>query len=291
MDINFPSAFYPAPQEENKVLFDVPNHTVNTANLLVFINGVLAQREVHYHDISATQIKFTREIRVNDDIYVLLLVEQGPGGGTPGGGGGGTPGPGGGGPGGGGGGPVDPQIVPGKVEWENETPAQQIHFYKVAKAAVPTNTTYNGQLWLTTDTHELFMAQKNGTVVQIGGQTAAPTPATPKVRDYYFMLGDILNLGAQTQSEMLIPHKGKIKEVVVAVGEDSEATSNLVFSIQYHNTTWQTLQQFEMEAGKLKDSFTTNLAVDKPKLRVNLVGGNLQKFKNAMIMLKFEMEA
>ena len=358
-DIDFPTSWYPAPQDELRKIFDVPSHNIGTPNLLVFLDGVLQKLGEDYKDINSTQIEFMKEVKYNNEIYVILLVQIKPG---------------------------EQGGAIGTNGWENEGGMQAIRFYKVLRKDVPATVVYDGQVYFTTDTNEMFMALPDGRVVAVGGSgggggttvtlvgnygfavgdpigwdetaeeykivenglepfgvvvavngniytvaTSGMTDitvaglkegqevcvnehgqlaaigekigkivngkvfvqigggkASSTTRDYYFMLGDVLNKGAQNKCEMFIPYKGKITEVVVSVGRDSEITSNFIFSVQYYHNSWQTLRQFELAVGKLSDKFIVNIPINNLQARINLISGNFQKLTNAMVMLKID---
>lgn len=60
--------------------FTAPSHTVGTPNLLVFLDGRLQIKDVDYNDSNSTEIEFTNNVAVNQDV-VIILVRAGQGGG------------------------------------------------------------------------------------------------------------------------------------------------------------------------------------------------------------------
>lgn len=74
--IQYPTIFYPAPQTMGQDIFTVPEHNVGTPNLLVFVNGILQHKDIHYQDINSYQIKFITPPDPTHDIYTVLLISN-----------------------------------------------------------------------------------------------------------------------------------------------------------------------------------------------------------------------
>lgn len=54
-------------------VFEVPAHTVGTPNLLVFVNGGLQTKDIDYYDSNSSQISFTRDIPIDEDVVCILI--------------------------------------------------------------------------------------------------------------------------------------------------------------------------------------------------------------------------
>lgn len=54
--------------------FDVPLHTIDTTNLLVFVNGMLQTKDYDYQDISSSQIRFNRSIN-EVELFKAVLIK------------------------------------------------------------------------------------------------------------------------------------------------------------------------------------------------------------------------
>ena len=57
-------------------IFTVPEHNVGTPNLLIFVNGILQHKDIHYQDINSYQIKFITPPDPTYDIYTVLLISN-----------------------------------------------------------------------------------------------------------------------------------------------------------------------------------------------------------------------
>lgn len=54
-------------------VFSVPTHTIGTDNLMVYIDGLLKLRDVHYIDRNSNEIEFLYDIQAEQDFYALLI--------------------------------------------------------------------------------------------------------------------------------------------------------------------------------------------------------------------------
>lgn len=53
--------------------FSVPNHTVGTNNLLIFLNGELQIRDKHYGDYNSHSIQFKNNVDTKSDFVAILI--------------------------------------------------------------------------------------------------------------------------------------------------------------------------------------------------------------------------
>ena len=54
-------------------IFNVPKHTVNTNNLLIFLNGNLQIKDKDYEDYNSSQVKFKYKIATSSDFLAILV--------------------------------------------------------------------------------------------------------------------------------------------------------------------------------------------------------------------------
>lgn len=54
-------------------IFTVPEHSVNTSNLLIFIDGKMAIKGRDYEDINSYQVELTSDLPINVDFYSILI--------------------------------------------------------------------------------------------------------------------------------------------------------------------------------------------------------------------------
>lgn len=60
-------------------IFQVPQHTVGTNNLLIFLNGNLKIKDIDYEDYNSNEINFKDYISINDDFIAILVKGNGDG--------------------------------------------------------------------------------------------------------------------------------------------------------------------------------------------------------------------
>lgn len=53
-------------------IFAVPEHNVNSNNLLIFLDGRIQIRGVHYEDINSFNVRFINNISPNREFYSIL---------------------------------------------------------------------------------------------------------------------------------------------------------------------------------------------------------------------------
>lgn len=54
-------------------IFTVPNHTVGTANLLIFLNGELQIKDKDYEDYNSHSIQFKNNVGTKSDFIAILI--------------------------------------------------------------------------------------------------------------------------------------------------------------------------------------------------------------------------
>lgn len=57
----------------NQLIFSVPEHNVNTDNLLIFVDGRVKIRGEHYEDINSFQVRFFSELTPNQEFHSVLI--------------------------------------------------------------------------------------------------------------------------------------------------------------------------------------------------------------------------
>ena len=62
---------------EPRRVFTVPQHNINTNNLIIMINGAVKIRDVDYEDINSSQIRFFNSISIGVDFHSILIKNKG----------------------------------------------------------------------------------------------------------------------------------------------------------------------------------------------------------------------
>lgn len=108
-------------------------------------------------------------------------------------------------------------------------------------------------------------------------------------KDIVFMLGDNLQLGPQTNSEIYIPYTGSVTKVTSSIGEDSFNDSNLIFRLERLSSgNWFSIETFEMQVHEKVIEVDTNFAIDNEKLRVVLVNGDYVNVSTMNVIVHLE---
>lgn len=61
-------------RNSNQKIFQVPSHTVGTNNLLIFLNGILQIKDLHYEDYNSNEVNFKNYIS-NDIDFIAILIK------------------------------------------------------------------------------------------------------------------------------------------------------------------------------------------------------------------------
>lgn len=57
----------------NQTVFSVPEHNVNTNNLLIFVDGKIKVRGEHYEDINSFQVRFFSSLTPSQEFHSILI--------------------------------------------------------------------------------------------------------------------------------------------------------------------------------------------------------------------------
>jgi hypothetical protein len=108
-------------------------------------------------------------------------------------------------------------------------------------------------------------------------------------KDIVFMLGEDLQLGPQTNSEIYIPYTGTVTKVTSSIGEDSFNDSNLIFRLErLSNGTWYSIETLEMQVHEKIIEASTSFPIDNEKLRVVLVSGDYINVSTMNVIVHLE---
>lgn len=74
---NTEKVVYPKAKDEEerppKQFFYVPSHTIDTQNLLIFLDGNIQIKDRDYEDANSDYIKFKKNIYFNQDVVAILI--------------------------------------------------------------------------------------------------------------------------------------------------------------------------------------------------------------------------
>lgn len=69
-------------RNSSQKIFQVPAHTVDTNNLLIFLNGILQIKDFHYEDYNSNEVNFKNYISDDVDFVAILIKGDGNGSGS-----------------------------------------------------------------------------------------------------------------------------------------------------------------------------------------------------------------
>ena len=55
-------------------IFEVPEHTIGTKNLLIYVDGKLLMPYRDYTDVNSHQVELTTSIDIDSDFYAILII-------------------------------------------------------------------------------------------------------------------------------------------------------------------------------------------------------------------------
>jgi len=143
----------------------------------------------------------------------------------------------------------------------------------------------------------VYVKETNNIYQLVGGVTnndweVLDVSGSSNQKEIVFQLGTELMQGVMGHTEMWIPYTGTITKIYCSVGEASDHTSNLIFTLQKYDDTqgWVSLDDFEMKVEERKKSFNTELNLDNNKIRIVLSSGDYSNVANMSIIANFEKQ-
>ena len=164
------------------------------------------------------------------------------------------------------------------------------------RLSIPKERRKEGMLVSQLDTGQLYtlrggLSNDNWTPFTLDGET----------KDVVFQLGEDLEVGPQPYTEIRVPYKGYITEMIANVGEGSDRDTNLIFHLQRMNEdstpgnrSWDVVQTFNIRSNEFDTHIKLDaedvIPLDNQKLRIVLDSGNYSQLTTMNVITKVTLE-